>query len=115
MGGMRERPSRPQLHGVYRDLARNRFTWDFDAIPSPQRSSRFARETESVPVLCHWCGLPFWPEAGVTEGWCMEECERAETTYVSERTLRQKYLDALEEQSLDALIQLGQAGRVIVT
>ena len=59
------------LHGVHRDLVWNRFEWDFDKIPSPQRSVLYPRTTEHVPVLCTQCGTPFWPEMHITSGLCV--------------------------------------------
>jgi hypothetical protein len=96
------RPEPPKLHGKFRD-PRNRFEWDADQNPSPQRAKggeTFRQANESLPVLCEWCGQPFWPEWFVTEGCCMEACEQAFSAWQQEREERRRLLAELQMEEI---------------
>ncbi len=97
-----QRPEKPQYRGMYHDLERNRFTWDADQNPSPQRCFlEGGRLTEAMPVLCDWCGRPFWPAMHIMRGHCSDTCRRAEDTYNEEASEREKALDALRHSELE--------------
>ena len=94
------RPAKPKLHGHYRSPD-NRFDWDADYNPSPMRASGvLQRQTEGLPVLCDWCGFPFWPVASVQKGTCCEICQMASQQYEVEKSERDRLLDQLREQEV---------------
>lgn len=66
---------KPILRGVYW-CDRNRFSHDFDRNPTPQRSELYPQLTADLPVVCDFCGRPFWPPPEVVKGCCSEMCTR---------------------------------------
>ena len=113
---------KPVLHGTFRS-ENNRWEWDADKIPTPQRSDVLPQYTEHLPVLCDYCGMPFWPLVASqkedlplssltvqsTEGWhtingcCSEMCllnRQREREAMKEDPDKARIL-ALEEQVLE--------------
>lgn len=107
-----KRPTRPSYHGIYRDLERNRFEWDSDQNPSPMRSDmEGGRLTEHIPVLCAWCGRPFWPAMHILEGLCSPECQDAEAQWHEWERARREALGILENSDLDGAQLMQLLGR----
>lgn len=107
-------PSLSKLSGVHRDKVRNRFEWDFDKIPSPQRSRCFPSTTEHVPVLCKWCNTPYWPAMDIMEGCCTDACEQHYACYLRAVEDRDAALDALGESTIDTASFQALLGRVTI-
>lgn len=109
------RPEKPTLTGTYRS-ADNRFEWNANTNPSPMRctNSALARQTEHLPVLCDWCGRPYWPPANVAKGICSSFCTTQQQQYLQERTAREKLLDELLEKEVENDALRGLLGRVNV-
>ena len=103
------RPDRPVLTGTHISRG-NRFTWDFGKIPSPKRSGASPATTEHVPVICQWCGAPFWPPAIILQGCCDTACHDALQGYLAARQTREALLDHLRmaqvpPEDLEALLR----------
>lgn len=106
------RPDKPELVGVYRSPD-NRFAWEPAVNPSPMRAlgDRLQRQTEGLPVLCRWCGYPYWPPMHIREGHCSDECELEEKRYLQERSERDRLLDELRQQETDNALLRGMLGK----
>ena len=101
------RPDKPNPYtfGIIRS-PNNRFEWNFGKIPTPQRSVSVLNPNdpdtggrhvlEAVPLLCDWCGHPFWPPWQVIRGWCSDACKAAEAAYQAERLSKSELMDAVE-------------------
>ncbi len=94
-----ERPQKPVLTGIYRGGG-NRFEWDFGKIPSPKRAGGLPHTTEHVPVVCDWCGLPFWPVMTVIQGCCSASCREDFSAYLSDRKTRDALMEELQRTPL---------------
>lgn len=98
-------PPNPYSFGVVRS-PNNRFEWNFGKIPSPARATTRlnpqdpetgGRHTqEAVPVLCSWCGHPYWPPWHVIRGTCSDICREAESQYNAERRSKAVLVKAVE-------------------
>lgn len=110
------RPPKPVLSGIYRSPD-NRFSWDPAVNPSPMRcaSAGLQRQTEGLPVLCKWCGEPYWPPMHITEGCCSEACTEAEQTYLRERKDREALFDELRDAEVENNRLRGLMGRATVS
>jgi len=107
------RPEKPALQGIYRSPD-NRFEWNAKKNPSPMRAYKADLQhiTEEVPVLCRWCGFPYWPPANVVEGCCSQACITFEQDYLKERSDRERLFDQLRQQEIDNDKLRGLLGRI---
>ena len=108
------RPVHPKLTGIHTS-ANRRFDWNFDKIPSPQRSGSYPSTTEHVPVLCSWCGAAYWPPAHIIRGCCTPEHEAEEQAFLAQRSEREKLLDELKLQEADNDRLRGLLGKASVS
>lgn len=101
------RPPKPLLTGIHTGGG-NRFSWDFGRIPSPKRSMTVLVPADldtggrhanvAIPVICDWCGLPFWPPWQILQGCCSEVCREALQQYLTDRHTKAQVLEQLGEQ-----------------
>ena len=105
-----ERPKKPQLTGVHYGGG-NRFAWDFGKIPSPKRTMTVLVKDDlntggrhvnaAIPVICEWCGSPFWPPWSVLQGCCSPGCNEALNTYQQERQTKTAVMEQLAAVASD--------------
>lgn len=110
------RPDKPALAGIYRSPD-NRFEWNPAINPSPMRAHTpsLQRQTEGLPVLCAWCGTPFWPPMHILQGCCSDACTAQEQTYLRDRKERDRLLDELRTQEADINRLRALAGKETMT
>ena len=100
------RPSKPHLTGIYRS-PNGRFEFDFDRNPSPMRAKTVLvpadldtggrHVMEAIPVLCSWCGQPYWPPWAVTQGCCSDTCTTAERQCQADKRSHEELVEAVQQ------------------
>lgn len=100
------RPTKPTLTGIYRS-PNGRFAFDFDRNPSPMRAKTVlvpadpdtgGRHTmEAIPVLCTWCGQPYWPPWSVIQGCCSAPCREAQSQCAADKRSHEELVSAVQQ------------------